>query len=164
MKLTHFVAIAAASAIFLGSSAHAEDKPFTGPYVAGEVSVTDDDFAGTQEGSWGVEAGYDHDIGSAVIGGRVNYGRLFDDDDMGFSDVSVLARIGMKPARNVLVYGLGGYSHLDFDAGTSDGFKLGLGAEMALGKGLTARLETRYGNYEDGLDLYQTAVGIGYRF
>lgn len=164
MKLSHILGGTLPLALMVANPAHAGEQDFTGPYAAAELGVIDDDFAGTQEGSWGFEAGYDYDLGSAVVGAAVKYGRVFDDDGTDFSDVSLMARVGVKPAKNVLVYGLGGYSHLDFDEDKMDGFKAGLGAEVALGKGLLARLETRYGNYEDGLELYQTAIGIGYRF
>jgi outer membrane immunogenic protein len=138
---------------------------FTGPRVGVELGLVDDDFAGTDEGTYGIVGGYDFDLGSVIVGADASYTRLFDDDGADLRDFTVGARVGGKIAPRTLVYGKAGYSNLDADtfAGSVDGVKLGLGLEQSFGD-VYANVETRYGNYEAGVELYQTVVGVGFRF
>jgi outer membrane immunogenic protein len=138
---------------------------FTGPRVGVELGLIDDDFLGSDETSYGVLAGYDFDAGNVIVGGAVSYTGLFDDDGADFRDITVSGRVGAKLAPRTLAYASAGYSNLDFDGlpGSVDGVKFGLGLEQSFGN-VYANVETRYGNYEAGLELYQTVIGVGFRF
>jgi outer membrane immunogenic protein len=137
---------------------------FTGPRVGVEFGLLDDDFLGDDEGTYGFLAGYDFDAGNLIAGATVSYTGLFDDDGADLRDITVSGRLGAKLAPRTMVYGTAGYSNLDADGIKSlDGVKFGLGLEQSFGK-VYANVETRYGNYEAGLELYQTVVGVGFRF
>lgn len=154
-------ALAVASA-FVSTPALAQE--FAGPRVGVEVGVTDDDFAGTAKGIFGINAGYDFDLGQTVVGVTGGYIGLFDDEDTGLRELNLAARAGFKATPRTLVYASVGYSNLDADGASSiDGAKFGLGVEQSFGN-VYANIETRYGNYEAGVELYQTAIGVGYRF
>jgi outer membrane immunogenic protein len=63
-----------------------------------------------------------------------------------------------------LLYVTGGYSNIRAFGVNIDGFRLGVGGELGLGQSAYVKLEQRYGNYQYGLDLYQTMIGAGIRF
>lgn len=151
----------ALAALTVSTPAIAQD--FAGPRVGAEIGFTDDDFLGTEEFSWGINAGYDWDLGNLVVGGTVAYNDFFD-DDADFREFSFGGRLGTKLDPATLVYVSGAYSDLDIGGADLDGLKIGLGAEFAVTRNVYVNLETRYGNYDYGLDLYQTVFGAGYRF
>ena len=157
--------LVAASALTAVPAAAQTVPDFAGARVGVEVGVTDDDFLGTDEGSYGVTAGYDFDLGNTVVGVTGGYTGLFDDDGADLREFSVAARAGFKAAPATLVYATAGYSNLDFDGlpGSLDGAKFGLGLEQSFGN-VFANLETRYADYEAGVELYQTVIGVGFRF
>lgn len=157
-------ALVAIAAMAISSPAFAQD--FAGPRVGVELGVADDNFAGTNTGTYGFNAGYDFDLGKTVVGVTADITLPFKDRlNVNPRELSVSARAGRKVADNVLVYGAVGYTNIDANgfAGSLDGVKLGLGVERSFGK-VYAGLETRYANYEQGVEAYQTAVTIGYRF
>ena len=45
-----------------------------------------------------------------------------------------------------------------------DGFRLAAGGELPVGQKVYFKLEQRYGNYDYGVELYQTVIGAGIRF
>ncbi|MET0179598.1 MAG: outer membrane beta-barrel protein [Novosphingobium sp.] len=138
---------------------------FTGPRVGVELGVVDDDFGGTDEATYGVLAGYDADLGSVIVGATASYTGLFDDDGTDLRDLTIAGRVGAKLAPRTLVYGTVGYTNVDFDGlpGSLDGARFGVGLEQSFGR-LYGNVETRYSNYELGLETYQTVVGLGFRF
>lgn len=133
---------------------------FTGPRVGLDVGVADQDIFGTEAFTYGLEAGYDYDLGTAVIGATAE---VQDSDDTG-RDLSAVARVGAKPAANLLVYALGGYTNLKVAGYTLDGYRLGGGVEFVPTQHVSVKLEQRYSNYELGAEVYQTVLGVGYRF
>lgn len=155
-------AIGAASILF---SAPAFAQEFSGPRVGVELGMMDDDFLGTAETSYGVNLGYDFDMGSSVLGVTASYTGIFNDHGSDFRELGIGARAGIKAGASTLVYGTAGYSNLDANGvpGSLDGVKVGLGLEQSFGN-VFANVETRYGNYEAGAELYQTVIGVGYRF
>ncbi|WP_189338512.1 outer membrane protein [Sphingobium sp. SCG-1] len=140
-------------------------QEFSGARVGVELGAVDDDFAGTDEATYGINAGYDFDLGNTVVGVTGSYTGLFDDDNSDFRDLTLAARAGFKATPRTLVYGTLGYTNLDANgfSGSLDGVKVGLGVEQKFGN-LYANIETRYGNYEADGELYQTVIGLGYRF
>jgi outer membrane immunogenic protein len=137
---------------------------FTGPRVGVELGVVDDDFGGTDEATYGVLAGYDADLGSFIVGATASYTGLFDDDGADLRDLTIAGRIGGKLAPQTLLYGTVGYSNLDADGFSSlDGARFGVGLEQSFGR-VYGNVETRYSNYEAGVETYQTVVGLGIRF
>lgn len=162
------IIIAAALGTFaVATPALAQDEAgvFSGARVGVELGVVDDDAFGTDEGTYGFNAGYDFDLGGAVVGVTGTYIDTFDNDNFGVRELGVGGRLGGKVGPRTLAYVTAGYSNLDADGfpGAIDGVKAGLGLEHSFGN-LFANIETRYGNYEAGIDLYQTAIGFGVRF
>lgn len=134
---------------------------FTGPRAALELGVADDDIFGTEAFTYGAELGYDFDLGGAVAG--VSLG-LQDSDDTG-REWSATGRIGAKVGSKALVYATGGYSNIKVvDDFKLDGIRVGAGVEVALAPHVFVKAEQRYANYELGAELWQTAVGFGFRF
>ncbi|APL94427.1 membrane protein [Sphingobium sp. TA15] len=123
---------------------------------------------------YGVGAGYDVNLGSAVVGVEGEFtdstaksGRSDPTDQFGFGrvkqgrDLYVGARAGILASPNTLVYVKGGYTNtkLDVLAGNTnvetdtnfklDGWRIGAGVERAINANTFAKLEYRYSKYED---------------
>lgn len=123
---------------------------------------------------YGVTAGYDMDLGSAVIGLELEASdsttrqRYTDLIDLGDSaklaagrDLYIGARFGVPVAHNVLIYAKGGYTNarakLSYndgagltlsDSDTLEGWRLGGGVELT-NVSHFARIEYRYSDYGD---------------
>lgn len=161
--MKRFVSLLAAATVFVASPALADG--FDGPRVGVELGLVDDDFLGSADQSYGINAGYDVDLGSSVVGITGGYSRLFDDHNTDFREFSLGGRAGLKLSPRTLGYASAAYSNIDADGlpGTLDGVKFGLGLEHTYNN-VYANVETRYGNYQYGVELYQTVVGLGVRF
>jgi outer membrane immunogenic protein len=93
-------------------------------------------------------------------------------------DLYVGARLGVEIDPGVLFYGKAGYTNfresISFSLPTAafvvhpnaDGFRLGLGAEFAVGRRTFVKTEYRFSNYEfsQGFDRHQAVIGFGFRF
>ena len=144
--------------------------------------------------SYGVEAGYDLDLGSAVVGGYVgadfpnveSCDAVFGSDEFCYTakrNYALGARAGFKVGGPILVYGKAGYSSGRFKAvyqnladpsedaeasGNERGIHFGAGAEVAIAS-FYAKAEYLRTNYEEG-DLghdvarNQVKLGVGIRF
>jgi outer membrane immunogenic protein len=153
-----------ASLLALTASAPALAADFTGPRVGATIGFADDDFAGTEAFTYGVNAGYDFDLGKLVVGGTVEY-QDSSEDGVG-RDISATARLGGKVGERVLIYGLAGYTNLGVEDTNIelDGFRVGAGVEVAITPHVYGQVEYRYSNYELDVDTHQMLLGIGYRF
>lgn len=150
-----------ASLVALSLSAPAAAADFTGARIGVNLGFADDDFAGTEAFTYGVEAGYDFDLGTTIAGVTAEYQ---DSSEDGIDrDLSVAARLGFKAGENALVYGLVGYTNLDVGL-KLDGARIGAGAEFALGTNAFAKAEYRYSDYELGVETHQMLAGVGFRF
>jgi len=123
---------------------------------------------------YGVGAGYDVNLGSAVVGVEGEYtdstsksSRTDFTDQFGFGrvkqgrDLYIGARAGILASPDTLVYVKGGYTNtkLDVLAGDTnqetntnfklDGWRVGAGVERAINANTFAKLEYRYSKYED---------------
>jgi len=160
MKKMLFASVAA---LVLATPALAQETAtFTGARIGGNIGFADDDVIGDEAFAYGVEAGYDFDLGSAVVGVGAE---LQDSSDSG-RDISVVARAGGKAADNVLIYALGGYSNLRILGVELDGFRIGGGVEVAVTPNAFVKFEHRYTNYDAGGndDVHQNLIGAGFRF
>jgi outer membrane immunogenic protein len=160
MKFTYAAAVLAASI----AAAPALAADFSGPRVGATIGIADDDFGGTEAFTYGVNAGYDWDLGKVVVGGTVE---LQGSDEDGLSrDISITGRAGGKVSENVLLYALAGYSNLGIDDSDIDldGVRVGAGVEVALTDRVFSQIEYRYTNYELDAEAHQFVLGIGYRF
>ena len=124
---------------------------------------------------YGIGAGYDVNLGSAVVGiegewtdSTAKSNRYDPTDQFGFGRVSqgrdlyVGARAGILANPMTLIYVKGGYtnSKLNVLAGNTnettdtsfklDGWRIGAGVERAINTNTFAKLEYRYSNYTDG--------------
>ena len=126
--------------------------------------------------NYGIAAGYDYDLGNAVIGVEAELTDSsaeteFDDGDFegfGFGrvdagrDLYLGVRAGVKAAPDVLVYAKGGYTNAKLNLlandGTTefrqdidlDGWRAGAGVEYAINSNTFFNLEYRYSNYSEG--------------
>ena len=155
---------------------------------------------------YGVNAGFDFAFGGAVVGAEAEYtdstGKVetntSDPDFFGFGrvqaerDLYVGLRAGVLVRPTTLVYLKGGYTNAKLgaigrDGETElagnfklDGYRVGVGAEQALGPKSFAKLEYRYSNYSNAefslndrfivgelnadADRHQIVAGVGVRF
>lgn len=159
------ILLAAVAATAIATPAFAQDaapadKIFEGPRIGANIGFADDDIFGTAAFTYGVEAGYDFDLGGAVAGLTAE---LQDSDDLD-REIALTGRVGVKASSNVLVYATGGYSNLKAYGYKFDGFRLGAGVEFAPTDKMFVKVEQRYGNYEAGAELWQSVLGVGVRF
>ncbi|HEY0084577.1 MAG TPA: outer membrane beta-barrel protein, partial [Allosphingosinicella sp.] len=84
--------LAAAAAFAFAAPAAAAD--FAGPRVGVTIGVIGDDIVDTDVTSFGLEAGYDWDLGGAVAGIQAEYQNDFD-GDIGH-ELAATARVGGK--------------------------------------------------------------------
>jgi outer membrane immunogenic protein len=177
-----------------------------GSTIDNDANPNDDESA---EGLlYGIGAGYDLALGNAVVGVEGEFSdstakTKFENGDFeGFGlgrvgagrDLYVGARAGFLVSPRTLIYAKGGYTNARYNVlardGTTrlresfdaDGWRLGAGAEMALGQRTYAKLEYRYSNYSRGevdfedpdipdsrrfdidTDRHQIVAGVGVRF
>ena len=138
----------------------AETADFSGPRVSLNAGFADNDVVGTESFAYGAEAGYDWNMNGVVLGLSAEIG---DTDDTG-RELGATARIGGVVGKKVLVYGLGGYTNLNAAGFNFEGFQVGAGAELALGKQAFVKYEHRYSNLDAGLEYHQNLLGVGMRF
>ncbi|HKT15978.1 MAG TPA: porin family protein [Allosphingosinicella sp.] len=169
--------------------------PFTGPRVEGVVGWdrAGRNGVGNNDGiAYGVGAGYDFQLGGAVVGvegeaadattDRCAGGVSVPGDELCFKakrDLYVGARVGGVIGDRTLLYAKGGYTNarfgLDYDDGATgagnfksgtnlDGFRVGAGVERGIGRNSFVKAEYRYSNYQQGFDRHQVVTGVGVRF
>jgi outer membrane immunogenic protein len=170
---TFALAAAAATLSLAATPAFAQDaavSPFSGPRLGVTVGTGGDDVVDFDGATIGVDAGYDWDLGGAVAGLGVEYQTDIGDDFFDVNETAVLARIGAKAGERALVYASGGYTRISsgatpFGDNGADGYRIGGGAEFALGdNGTSLKIEQRYLDYGDGADAFQTVAGLSFRF
>lgn len=87
-------------------------------------------------------------------------------------DLSAVARIGADVGGGFKLYMLGGYSNARIaesytgplalsGATNGDGYRVGAGTEVKIGKSAYTKLEYRYSNYEGGFSRHQVVAGLG---
>lgn len=188
---TSVALLAAASLGAIASPAAAQDvadNAFTGLWggviggydVSKAGSTVDNDSAADDDQSidgaaYGVQLGYDLDLGGLVIGAEAEYSDSTaeveldsgDAENFGFGNVETGrdlyfgARIGAKVGPDALIYAKAGYTNAKYNVRSSDGttefsqdidtdgYRLGAGAEYALSNNAFVKLEYRYSNYSD---------------
>ena len=158
------ILIVALAATALGATpAMAQDAAaptFTGPRVGANIGFADDNIFGTEAFTYGVDVGYDIAAGGAILGVTAE---LEDSKDIK-RELALTARAGARVGNSGLLYVAGGYSNIRAFGINIDGYRLAVGGELAVGQKAYVKLEQRYGNYQFGLDLYQSMIGAGIRF
>ena len=157
------LSIALAATAFVATPAMAQDAAaptFTGPRVGVNVGFADDNIFGTESFTYGADVGYDFAAGGAVLGITAE---IEDSKDI-TRELALTGRAGARVGGNGLLYVAGGYSNIRVYGVSVDGFRLAAGGEVALGSKAYIKAEQRYGNYQYGLDLWQTVIGAGIRF
>ena len=162
--MNRILTVALAATAFVATPAIAQDaaagSTFTGPRIGANIGFVDDNIFGTESFTYGAEIGYDFDAGGAVLGIT---GEFQDSKDI-TRELALTARAGARVGSNGLLYATGGYSNIRVIGVNVDGFRLGVGGELAIGENAFVKVEQRYGNYEYGLELYQSLIGAGFRF
>ncbi|MBW4331253.1 outer membrane beta-barrel protein [Stakelama sp. CBK3Z-3] len=187
MRTLAMTAIAAVATGAFAAPAMAQDIPFNGPRI-GVIAGYDGIRPGSSEDSdidgddqtvdgfqYGVDAGYDVNLGSAVIGveGEVadSTGKVdpYDGDASYFGygrvktgrDLYLGVRAGALVNPSTLVYGKVGYTNARLDITAQDGetetgnhfnldgYRVGAGVEHQFNGNLYAKIEYRYSNYGD---------------
>ena len=155
------IILASVAALALATPAFAaETADFSGPRVSISAGLADDDVVGDDAFAYGAEVGYDWNMNGVVLGVSAEIG---DTDETG-RELGATARIGGVVGKNVLLYGLGGYSNLNAAGFNFAGIQGGAGAELALGKQAFVKYEHRYANYDSGVEFHQNLIGVGLRF
>ena len=177
------ILIAAAVLSAISAPAFAQDASNFGGAKIGavvgydKVRVEVEDEGGSKDGFlYGLTAGYDVDLGTAVIGVEAEIADsttkerqsdvIFLGDEASISasrDLYVGARVGFPVTENVLLYAKGGYTNAKvkatYDDGVDrfsasdklDGWRVGGGAEYVMSNTF-ARVEYRYSEYEANKD------------
>lgn len=169
-----------------------ESAPFTGPRIEGIVGWDRVQANGghDDEVMYGVNAGYDAQMGGAVVGGEVEYSDSDNRACVGSTtvadprvcakagrDLYVGGRVGTVVGSRTLLYAGAGYTNAGIkvtsDDGVDevtlgskhlDGVRLKAGAEYAVGTNSYVKAEYRYSNYEAGVERHQALAGFGFRF
>ncbi len=128
LKLT---AAAAMAAILTLPTLAQADGNWTGIYAGAQVGASDLSVFGIGDTgtTYGLHLGYDHDMGSFVLGGELDYSTV-EYNFLGVTGDVDTTRVKLKggyDAGRTLVYGVLGY--VDIDAGTlsEGGYTLGIG-------------------------------------
>ena len=160
--MNRILIVALAATAFVATPAMAQDAAptFTGARLGVNVGFADDNIFGTESFTYGADVGYDFAAGGAILGVTAE---IEDSKDLTRA-LALTARAGARVGTNGLLYVAGGYSNLRAYGVSVDGFRLAAGGELAVGSRAYVKLEQRYGNYEYGIDLYQTVIGAGIRF
>jgi outer membrane immunogenic protein len=163
--VNRILSIALAATALVATPAMAQDAPasspsFTGPRVGVNVGFADDHIFGTEAFTYGADVGYDFAAGGAVLGLTAE---IEDSKDI-TRELAFTGRAGARVGNNGLLYVAGGYSNIRAYGISIDGFRLAAGGELGLGRNAYVKAEQRYGNYQYGLDLWQTVIGAGVRF
>ncbi len=163
----------AASTLAIATPAFAQDNTTGGKFVVGGIVGIDsvetevDGFTSNDEDVvFGVTAGYDIETANGLVYGiEAEYtdsslGVNIDGVDVNAGrDLYVGGRLGFRPGKNGLLYVKAGYTNAsveaEFDDGTGtvsyeesfDGFRIGAGGEIDLGRNYGIRLEYRYSDY-----------------
>ena len=156
--------LASVAALVLATPSYAAE--FSGARIGATAGFVDEDFAGTNTFTYGVNAGYDFDLGKTVAGATVEW--QGSDEDALSRDLAVTGRFGVKAGDKALVYALAGYTNLGVDTPGDnvhlDGARVGAGVELAFSPRFYGQVEYRYSNYELDVDGHQMLVGLGVRF
>ncbi len=174
------VILASLAICFVSMPAYAQESRDLGGFKVGVVAGYDstrlslDGESGSKDGLlYGLSAGYDFDLGSAVVGVETEYSDstvketvsdvLSAGDEASIAasrDLYVGARLGFAVSPTVLLFAKAGYTNARVtarysdgsdsfkDSDTLDGYRLGAGAELVKGPTF-ARLEYRYSDYGD---------------
>jgi outer membrane immunogenic protein len=164
------IALLAATALAAATPAVAQNAPvaetaatgpgFNGPRIGLNLGIADDDFAGTDAKTFGVELGYDYDLGNAVVG---IVGEVQNSDETG-REYALGGRAGFKPSQSLLVYGTASYANLKVAGIKLDGVRFGGGIEALVSPNVAFKVEQRYTNYEYDVDTWQTVAGVDFHF
>ena len=161
MKTILSIALAATALVAAPAAAQDAAAPtFTGPRVGVNVGFADDHIFGTESFTYGADVGYDFAVGGAVLGVTAE---IEDSKDI-TRELALTGRAGARVGSHGLLYVAGGYSNIRVYGINVDGYRLAAGGELGLGKNAYVKLEQRYGNYQYGLDLWQSVIGAGVRF
>lgn len=172
------VAALAATSFATPALAQTDAAAFTGLRVEGLVGYDNVGLPGVNNPDgllYGVGVGYDFAAGSNLI---VGIEAEVTDSDAKLKvpgpdlvtdrDIAVGARIGVVAGPGLL-YAKAAYTNARFEqkgfgGDNGDGFRLGAGAEYALGTRSFLKLEYRYSNYEGDVTRNQVVGGFGVRF
>jgi outer membrane immunogenic protein len=174
---TYLIGAALLSTVAVTPAFAQEEAPFTGPHIEGIVGY-DDVSEGKGNLMYGVNAGYDFQLGGVIAGIEGEYA---DSDVKGsasdlittgdsFSlntdrDLYVGARLGFAISPTTMIYAKGGYTNAKFEGRfndglgtiyntgvTTDGYRLGAGVEQKFnlfGPSGFIKAEYRYSNYKN---------------
>jgi outer membrane immunogenic protein len=179
---------AALAAACLAAPAHAEDDSVT--YRVEVHGGWDRVVVGGGKDTgftYGVGLGVDVPVGSmAFVGFEADAdlsttkdcvsGPLFRFCEKAGRDLGIVARAGLNVGSGVSLYVLGGYANARITdtlvsstpfiasskvSANGDGWRIGTGTQVKLGKSAYTKIEYRYSNYEGGYERHQLVAGLG---
>lgn len=144
---------------------------WTGFYIggsAGMITANIDDGADLDGSTYNLNAGYLQDLGSVVVGGELEYGKIDLDDLAGTDNADILrlkARVGYDAGAFLPYLTAGGASlTLNADDISSTGYFYGIGAEYALTDNFRVGgevLQHEFDDFDDqGFDLSAQTVAL----
>ena len=106
-------------------------QDWTGPYVGLQLGYGDADAPGLSGDSvfLGFHSGYDHDFGSYVLGGEIDFDQT--DIDLGGAGIDSVGRLKLKGGYDLgdtLIYGTAGFAYANTSVGNENGAFYGIGA------------------------------------
>ncbi len=186
------LASSAIAALAMATPAMSQERdPFTGARVEGIAGWDRLQSGGRKDDAvYGVGVGYDKEIGQFLLGVEgeaagskneaCNGGTTVPDPRLcseAERDLYIGGRVGGVIAKGVLLYAKAGYANarvrFNSDDGTAisnfgkrdlNGWRVGGGAEFALGPNMFAKAEYRYSKFEGDLQRHQVVGGFGIRF
>lgn len=174
MKLLRISALALATTAAAGAVSAGD---WTGAYGGvhlgyGDFSASGGTSASTNDSTYGLQLGYDYDMGDWVLGGRLDY----DGTNVNVAGVKVdsIARLGMRGGFDTgpgLIYGIAGVAKVDTNtAGDDNGWFAGVGYEHMMMDNVSLSGEVLYHKIDNfnGTNVNGEAtvfnVGVNYRF
>ena len=173
-------ATAATAAVLTAAPAYAQVAP-AGPRVEAIVGYDSVKALGEDDGGllYGVGAGYDVPVGQGLsIGADVEATASTQKEEAGLAEVNAKrdlyagGRVSVPISDAANVYAKAGYTNARFKATDGvttasenlDGYRLGAGAQFAVGGKAYVGGEYRFSDYEDGLKRHQVGMTVGTRF
>lgn len=185
------IALLLASATAATPALAQDGAAFSGPRVEGVIGWDRTQANGGHDDGvlYGIGAGYDIQRGNTVFGLETELNDSNVKECVGAAttadprlcakagrDIYVGGRAGFTVGNSTLLYAKAGYTNARYkvtaddgaavlrDGQNLDGFRLGAGAEYAVGPNSYLKAEYRYSNYEQGISRHQVVGGFGFRF
>ena len=132
--MTKLATVATIAAILTSPTLAQADENWTGLYAGAQVGISNLSALGVgdTDTTYGLHVGYNHDMGSFVLGGELDYStaEYSVGGVSGDIDTTRLKLKGGYDAGRALVYGVVGFASLDDRTSSESGYTIGLGVSF----------------------------------